>query len=274
MLSSLAVHAARVTPPFVKRWVHRHGTIYRWCRHSFAALVGMGGGTVSVESGPAAGLRLAVSQHVSHAHIRGTYEPDSLLAIDRFVRPGDVCYDLGASIGYLTLLMARRARHVYAFEPSPVAAEEMRKHVAANRFSNITIVPQPVSDSRQVVEFGISDTAFDSYIGGGRGTWPMLTLTTVTLDEFTETHPPPDFLKIDVEGEEVNVLRGARKILETKRSIIWCELHSAELGRDVLAILSEYGYRVTTLSGEGFQVTGPIVPGEIQVLALPESLSR
>ena len=163
----------------------------------------------TIASGPLEGLKLAVSQHTSHAHIGGTYEIHTQLAVDRCVKPGFVCYDLGASIGFLTLVMARKASHVFSFAPAPHAAGELNKQIAINNFENVTIVPRPISDCDREVQFALTDVAYGSAIVTNSTKWPTLTLRTMTLDEFT--HSFPDFVKIDVDGEEGRVLAGARK---------------------------------------------------------------
>ena len=271
MPSSLTVAAARCAPKFLKNWVHHHRLLDRLSRRAFCgALLRLGGDRVTIESGPMQGLALAVSEHVSHAHIRGDYELDTQRAIDRWVSPGFICYDLGASIGYLSLLMARKAKSVYAFEPAPHAAEEIRKHAAANSFHHITVVPAPVSDCPRPVVFSLTDAAYGSRIVESDSPWPTLKLTTITLDDFAAANPLPDFLKIDVEGEEARVLQGARSILRSKKPILCCEHHSEQAARDVEGILTGFGYHITTLNGEPFQARGTIIPVDTQVLALPQ----
>src|SRR5687767_3982629 len=97
---------ARNTPRSLKKAIHGNRTL----ENASLALYGflLGRDPVTINSGPMQGLRLAPSKHTSHAHIRGDYEAEIQGAIDRNVRPGDVCYDLGASIGYMSLLMARK----------------------------------------------------------------------------------------------------------------------------------------------------------------------
>ncbi|MGH7554427.1 MAG: FkbM family methyltransferase, partial [Longimicrobiales bacterium] len=163
------------------------------------------------------GLKLVCGPHVSHAHLRGMYEREMLEAIDPLIEPSFVCYDLGASIGYISLLMARKCRHVFAFEPAPHAIEEIRKQTAANQLQNVTIVPLPVSGDEREVSFTLTDGAFGSAINENEKRWPIVKLRTTTLDRFIETHPAPDFIKIDVEGEEGRVLEGARSLLVSKR---------------------------------------------------------
>jgi len=229
----------------------------------------MGARIAVIENGPMRGLKLVCGPHVSHAHLRGVYESDTLIAVDRYVQPGFICYDLGASIGYISVLMARKASHVYAFEPAPHASAEVRRNAEANQLTNITIVPVPVSDSEREVSFCLTDAAFGSAINETETRWPILKLKTITLDHFAAENPQPDFIKIDVEGEEGAVLEGAREILRTKRPIICCELHSTAAANRVCNVLTEFGYSIRSLSGEPFALGTEVVAGELQVICLP-----
>jgi FkbM family methyltransferase len=269
MLRSAVISATRLTPKFIKTWIQKNPSVYHTFRKTFSFFVGLDGNTVTIESGPMRGMTLVVGEHVSHAHIRGTYELDTQLAVDRLVAAGSVCYDLGASIGYLSVLMARKARLVFAFEPAPHAAAEISKHAAANRLQNITVVPSPVSDNVRTVRFTLNNNAFGSRIAEGQSKWPTTELSTITLDDFVKNHPFPDFIKIDVEDEEARVLRGARSILRERKTALCCEIHSEKSAREVWEILSEYGYNVTDLQDRPLQISGPIVPGDFQILALP-----
>jgi len=268
-LADLVTALAARAPVAVRRWLRAHPRVYRSARQLVSAGVRVSGKFVVIQSGPARGNRLAVSEHVSHAHIRGTYERDLMEAVERFLTDGAVCYDLGASIGYVSLLMARKASRVYAFEPSPIAQAEMRRHIAANGFTNIVIVDRPVSDSEHEVRFAVSDVAYDSMIPLGETTVPTLKLTTVALDEFVNEHEWPDLIKIDVEWHEGHVLEGARKILARGTAVILCELHGVDAARHVVDLLRQHGYRTTTLSGSDFEIPATIVPGEVQIVGLP-----
>ncbi|WP_284352869.1 FkbM family methyltransferase [Roseisolibacter agri] len=266
LLRSIAVTIARVLPRGVKQWVHGRRSLDRLARRSFASLSGAGS-TAVIAGGPLAGVKLVTGEHVSHAHLNGTYEEDVLRAVDREVRAGDVCYDLGASIGYLSLLMARRARQVYAFEPAPHAAAEIRRHSAANGFAHIEVVGLPVSDRPRNVTFALTDVAYGSAIVDGKTQWPTLDLTATTLDQFAQDHELPDFVKIDVEGEEGRVLEGARTLLE-RGTMTWCiELHNAPVARHVLELLEAHGYVVETLDGQRFAVHGDVIAGDVQIVA-------
>jgi FkbM family methyltransferase len=200
---------------------------------------------------------LVVSPHISYAYLSGEYEAKTTEQIDRLVQSGFVCYDLGASIGYMTLLMARKARHVYSFEPAPHAMRELEQNVAANRLVNVTTVAAPVSDSPRVVEFALTDNAYGSSIANPNSDkWPKIRLTCVRLDDFVESHELPDFIKVDVEAEEGRVLEGSRAILKRSKPIIYCELHTPECAEHVYRILTEYGYRWEMIDPEGMGAGG------------------
>jgi FkbM family methyltransferase len=263
------IAATRLTPTFIKKRIQETPWIYHFFRRIFSFFVGLEGNTVAIESGPLQGMILVVDEHVSHAHIRGSYELETQFAIDKMVSPGFICYDLGASIGYLTLLMARKAKMVYAFEPAALASAEILKHAAANHLENITIVPSPVSDVVRTVRFSRNSNAYGSRIAEDQSKWPTVELTTITLDDFVRANPAPDFIKIDVEDEEARVLQGARSILSQRKTTICCELHSEKSARGVQEILFEYNYTLTDLKGRRFEITGPVVPGDVQILASP-----
>jgi FkbM family methyltransferase len=273
-MRQLALLLARFLPQPVKSFVHRNRQIDKTMSAIYGWMIRRHGSVATIEGGANAGLRLRVSPHTSHAHIRGTYEAPFLDAIAASVRPGMVCYDVGASIGYVSLLLARTSRKVYAFEPSPVAREEIAAHLNANQISHVEVVPHPVSDARRTVKFGLTDNAYGSAIAREEGEWPTLDLETIALDEFAATHEQPDLIKIDIEGEEGNALRGAIGLLRDKKPIICCELHSREVSAEVVSLLESHGYVVTNLDGSAFQLPDVVVPGDLQVCARPRQSAQ
>lgn len=270
----LALTAAKLVPSSLRRWIHGNRNVERMTRHLFRSLLGTGGERVQIAGGPLSGSYLAISDHTSHAHIRGTYESETMSALDAIMQPTFVCYDLGASIGYVSLLMAKRGAHVFCFEPAPHAAAEIRRNMAANGFSNYTVVAEPVSDSVRTVRFAITDVAYGSGIAHGTTDWPTFEAQTTTLDRFISRNPVPDLVKIDVEGEEGRVLNGATDLLSRRRTIFCCELHSVDCAKEVLETFARYGYDVRTTDGGPVKVGDSVVPGELQVVARPANGPR
>jgi FkbM family methyltransferase len=267
MLSRFPVWISERIPPSVKQAVHRVRLLDSALMYLYGSLIK--GKVVSIAEGPMSGIQLATSRHTSHAHIQGTYEREVQDAIDSMVRQGDICYDLGASIGYMTLLMAHKAKQVYAFEPAPHAVTELRRHVAANAMQNVTVVPCPVSGNVRTVRFCLTDNAYGSGINETETRWTVLQLETTTLDLFIRDHPVPDFLKLDVEGEEGAVLDGAHEMLALHKTSICCEVHHQDAARSVIGTLERFGYKLTLLDGSPVKMPEEIVAGAFHILARP-----
>jgi FkbM family methyltransferase len=227
-------------------------------------------GDATIGAGPMAGVRLRASRDVSHAHIAGTYEQDVLRVVAGTVRPGMVCYDVGASIGYLSLLMAHcGAARVFAFEPAPHAARVLKEQAAANMWQErIRHVPFAVSDEPKTVTFALTDNAYGSRIGGNSAT--QVTVQCTTLDTFAAEHGYPDFIKMDIEGEEVNALRGSAEVLRRRPSLC-IEIHGHEQALGVSEILGSNGYKLLLITDSGLEPyhPGEARPGDVQVLAVP-----
>ena len=266
-LSRIPVWIAKRTPRPVKSAIHQVRFLDRALMSFYGAMIQ--DKILTIGEGPMCGMKLAASQHTSHAHINGTYERNVQDAIESMLRPGDVCYDLGASIGYMTLLMARKAKQVFSFEPAPHAAAEMKRHLAANSLNNVTIVPSPVSNGVREVRFCLTDGAYGSAINDTETRGPVLQLETTTLDLFAKDHPIPDFLKMDVEGEEGRVLEGASTVLAQRKTRICAEVHNREAAESVLGTLKRIGYSVTLLDGSPAKVPDTVMAGEFHILARP-----
>ena len=264
-IQSLEVRCASLLPHGLKRWLHRQKLLDQLSRQVYGSLVS---GTAVVESGPLQGLLLQAGPHISHAHIRGTYELGTQRAIAKAVQPGWVCYDVGASVGYLTLLMARKARHVFAFEPAPHAAAVLLQQVKANEFQDrVTLVPNAVSDVPKTVHFGLTDNAY-----GSRIVETGLEVKAITLDDFVAVNGVPNFIKMDIECEELRALQGARKLL-AEGPVLCIEIHTSELAVEVNKLLLEYNYRIELVEQNGLRpyTPGEARPGDVQVLCTPNT---
>lgn len=149
-----------------------------------------------------------------------------------------VCFDIGANVGMYTLLFARQSPKVVAFEPLPRNVGYLDRVVRLNHLNNVLIVPWAVTERSGVGRFAL---AGDSSLGhlAGNGEQPA---ALTSCDEFVERFGlTPDLIKIDVEGEEAAVLRGARQTL-TRRPAILLSTHGAAARAESLAYLRAAGY--------------------------------
>ncbi len=173
--------------------------------------------------------------------------------IARIVKEGDTVFDIGANIGLLSVWMAKQVGaqgRVYAFEPHPETRKLLKKTIALNEIENITIFPLALSSktgSAQLYTVGtnhklsslgpISDTTY--------GENASLPIETVTLDSFCLEHhiSQIDFLKIDVEGFEYDVLQGAERMLQN-HAIKTIQFEMWKKNEDLIALLIKNGYEV------------------------------
>ena len=136
----------------------------------------------------------------------------------REVNEGDVVVDVGANIGYYTLLFARRvgpAGHVYAFEPDPRNFDLLRRNVLQNGYANVTCVPCAVSArSGSVRLFRNAGNRGDHRIYDSHDGREAIDLACIALDDYFRDNPRPiNFMKMDIQGAEAQALAGMRRLL-------------------------------------------------------------
>jgi FkbM family methyltransferase len=219
-------------------------------------------GILRVPQGRGAGLILDMAYiPISHAHAgalaSGNLELSVQEALVRHLPPGGVMYDIGANLGFFSLVGARLVGpegRVYAFEPAPENAEAIRRNAEMNLLENIVVIPRAVSSRRGSARLQIVDDQSWSRLeefGEHPDTERLLEVETVTLDELVGAAelPPPALVKIDVEGAELAVLEGMRATIKEHRPAIVCELH--ETGQGFADAMAEHSYRLINLEGPG-----------------------
>ena len=217
-----------------------------------------------VEAGPAQGLWLELNPRTGQNYLRGDAEITVQKILAERLRPGMVFYDLGANIGLFTLLAARLvgdSGKVFSFEPDPENAARLRRNIERNGFANATVVESGIWSATGKLNFVVSGAASpDHGIGKFVATEsaPTGTLTPcVSLDDFTVNNPPPDAIKCDVEGAEVEALRGGAKMLQSHHPWIICEMHSDANRRAATELLGNLGYRVTAIDDDHVMALTP-----------------
>jgi FkbM family methyltransferase len=231
-------------------------------------------GPVRIEGGIAKGMVFAAeavsARHVQvYGLVRGSLEVSVQEALRRTVAPGSIFYDVGANVGFFSLVAARLAGPtgvIHAFEPVPSNVDGLKATAVLNDVAihehDVAIADYVGRSSMSVPREGSWSHLID------HGTHPAAAATievkVTTLDAFVEQNEPPDVIKIDVEGYEVEVLQGATALLRTKRPAVVCELHGT---RNSVAqeLLDDAGYTIYNLEG-----TAPIADaGPTHILATP-----
>jgi FkbM family methyltransferase len=165
------------------------------------------------------------------------------------LRAGDVFYDLGANVGFLTLIGARLVGshgHVVAYEPVPSTAEAVRHNARLNGFGQVEVVQAAVTGTPGVLRIETAHSSLEAYTSPDGD----LEVTAVTIDaEVAAGRPAPTVMKIDVEGAEADVLEGAAQVLREHRPVVVCEIHESLHAREHPAerLLKNAGYSVRWL---------------------------
>lgn len=198
--------------------------------------------------GPLRGGRWIVGA-ATHGCWLGSYEFETQRAFARLVRAGDVVYDLGANVGFYTLLAARLTGHegeVYSFEPLPRNLAYLRKHVGMNRLRNSFVIDAAVADFEGKTKFESSELPATAHLSESGD----VAVRVIRLDSMVERGEirPPNVMKIDVECSEVKALHGAVETLGKYRPRILLATHNRELHSECVEFLERLGYRVELLA--------------------------
>jgi FkbM family methyltransferase len=171
-------------------------------------------------------------------HFGRDYEAAETRFLETVIAKTSTCMDIGANVGYFSLLMGRHSPQgkVYAFEPIPLNAALLRASIELNGFDNIEVIESAVGAADGEVTFSQSiDSAYSSMRDTERKPVERsLNVSMTTLDTFIRQRsiPSVDVLKIDVEGAEGLVVDGAKSLLgdpTRKPRLVFMELYEPNL---------------------------------------------
>jgi FkbM family methyltransferase len=201
---------------------------------------------VRVRSGPASGLVVYIEPRQEKFYWAGTHEREAQDQLVRRLAAGAVFWDVGAHCGFFSLLASRLvgdSGQVVAFEPMPENNARLRRGVAANRSANVEVVDHAVAESADKRSLAAHTQSTMWALVPGREAEGVPVECTTLDDELDRRGTPPDLVKIDVEGAELDVLRGARTLLETARPTLLVEFHGDELIEEARELLPGYELR-------------------------------
>ena len=234
-------------------------------------------GSVRVTGGIADGMRLSMAHiPVSHAHAgalpRGLLEVSVQEAMRRLLGRDDVFYDVGANVGFFAVAGARRvgpAGAVYAFEPVPENATAIRESAALNGLANVEVIESAAGRTAGRERLLLVEDLSWSHLerlGQHPRTRATVDIDVVAIDDLVADGRirPPDLVKIDVEGAEIDVLEGMRRTIAEHRPAIVCELHGT--APEFVEAMDGLGYVVSNLEGKESVLEGP---PSVHALATP-----
>jgi FkbM family methyltransferase len=204
-------------------------------------------------------------------YIYGNWEPVATQAVLSYAKRGMCVFDIGAHLGYYSLLLAKcvgTVGRVVSFEPSPGNFSTLQKNISINNLEYIELINKAVFSRSGMIAMSVSPTDNSS------GDWSIcrqvnggsIQVQTISLDQFCEAnHVFPDFLKIDVEGAEYDVLMGGGETIGRTQPTMLIELHHFDgdlAANRVPDLLSKWNYHVQWLEKW---------PQTSQILAQPSS---
>lgn len=208
-----------------------------------------------VDAGPARGVRFWIRMPEDKGIWTGTYELAFARRIAAAVPRGGVAYDVGGWHGFFAGVMAAQgAAKVVVFEPLPDNVARIEQLVALNPALPIQLMPQALGAEEGVTEMVVMpDTSMAKLAGSDfqpdATSAKRLQVKISPIDALVSSGalPAPNLMKLDVEGAEMMVLRGAETVLKAHRPVIFAEIHSSALLTEASAYLAELGYVVTRI---------------------------
>lgn len=186
-------------------------------------------------------VRLDLRDQLQRQVFFGLYEPAESELVHSYLRKGDVFIDVGANIGYYSLIASEavgQETRVHAIEPVPANAQALRETIALNGITNIEVRQVAAGSHRGVTELHIAaepvgNSAWASGVPSALRTGTIV-VPTISIDEYAETEAISSvrLVKIDVEGFEPEVLAGMKSILSRYDApAILCEVNPFLLDR-------------------------------------------
>lgn len=208
----------------------------------------------------------AIGAPILVAHI---YEPEVTKIFEQYLRPGMGVLDIGANVGYFSLLAATLVGptgFVQSWEPSADNAKVLFANCLLNQLENIEVIQSAATDKNQVFKYFRDST--NGNVSGMEQSQPeeMLSAETVMglrVDDFIAASAQIGFVKIDVEGHEYKAMVGARNTLIRCKPIVVSEFSPPSLlgrsgvsGREYLQLFSELGYEILAITDIGMRSLG------------------
>jgi FkbM family methyltransferase len=219
-----------------------------------------------VMGGPLKGLLWTTS--MNYEYLTGSYIGDDEVEVLARVlnRPDPVFYDIGANVGYFSVTVSRLFPHsvIYAFEPMPEHLQTLQDHLQLNAIGNVLIEPLAISDKTGDLEFsGMQGSEGNTYKNESalfQKAGNSFKVKGTSVDDFIAAgNRVPNFLKIDVEGAELDVLHGALHTIRMYRPAILLATHDCHLAgiKDkCVEFLQAEGYSLEGIGAHNKHVAG------------------
>ena len=162
------------------------------------------------------GFKIKRGKSMRYLILAEEYEPAETNLIKKYVKPGMTVFDLGANIGWFTMILSKivgDTGHVYSFEPDPDYFLTLKENIKLNHLENVSIFEMGVSNYSGITNFSLNEE-FGTLVIDDKQKENSVKISTTTMDEFClKNHIKIDFMKMDVEGSEPLVFEGMEECL-------------------------------------------------------------
>ena len=215
---------------------------------------------ICILQGPLKGKTWVVGAGDNNGFWLGSYELETQRVLEQNTRPGDVVYDIGANVGFYTLLasfLVGKQGRVYAFEPFPANVGFIKKHISLNKIINVSVFDMAIADKEDVMFFKTGINSAEGKLSNeGDLKVNVMPLDSMVRDKII---PPPQIMKIDVEGAELKLFEGAREMIKKYRPKIILSTHGDNIHVACINWLRSMGYCLQAIpSTESLEKTGSI----------------
>jgi FkbM family methyltransferase len=186
--------------------------------------------------------------------MQGYYEPDLVQLLKSELHPSDVFWDVGANVGAMTLIAARRCKQVFSFEPEPRVLARLREHLEVNGLAHVRVMPLALSDAGGRVMMSQApeeNSGMNSLCRTDLG-WSRQEVEAIRADDLVARGDVacPNVMKVDVEGAEAMVFSGATSLL--RNPALRLVVFEAALSKDALPVNAKL---TRMLEAAGFTVS-------------------
>ena len=251
---SLAAFSSKILPDPIKQAIYRNKPLAAFIRARLNRAAPNGLTQVKIAAGNLAGYTILLDMQVDKDYWLGTYEPQLQAALCDLILPVMVIYDVGANIGYVSLMLAKATGEkgkVYAFEALPANVGQLQKNLALNQMERrVSLFAGAVTQASGPVRFLVHASGGMGKAAGSAGRQDIyqseVIVPGISLDEFVfgQGNPPPQVVKMDIEGGEVLALPGMQRVLTEVRPVMMMELHGPESSQVAWNMLTAANYQI------------------------------
>jgi FkbM family methyltransferase len=256
-LRELPLALARRLPPSLVRWLaswqFRNALAGRLLAKVTGSLTRV---DTTIRRGSGCGLAFNAAG-TDPGYVLGTTEPDVQSAFVGLCEPGAVVLDVGANVGFFTLIAAKYVGpggRVVAFEPVDGNLRALRHNLALNDFAHVDVHALALGSAASSIDFLVGADPTKSRaasIGAPSGGSTRIRVDVAALYDLIAAGsvPVPDVIKMDIEGAEIDAVAGMQQTLRQHRPVLLCEMHGRTT--EFVAAMDQHGYTVSAVEAVG-----------------------